>query len=125
MLVIDDDPEARDMLAAIVEKAGYTVATASHGGEGLDVLRTTQPELIFLDVCMPIVSGHEFRQEQRRHREWLKIPTVVMTGMDDEPMLDVAVEATLRKPVRARELLAIVERYCHRRQSPGHSPSAA
>ncbi len=124
MLVIDDDPEARDMLAAIVEKAGYTVVTASHGGEGLELLRTLQPELIFLDVCMPIVNGHEFRQEQRRHREWLKIPTVVMTGIDDEPMLDVAVEATLRKPVRARELIAIVERYCHR-DWPGHSPSAA
>lgn len=120
MLVIDDDPEARDMLAAIVEKAGYTVTTASNGGEGLDVLRTTPPELIFLDVCMPIVDGHQFRQEQRRHREWLKIPTVVMTGIDDEPMLDVAVEATLRKPVRARDLLAIVARHCHH-----HSPKAA
>ncbi len=79
-----------------------------------------QPELIFLDVCMPIVDGHQFRQEQRRNREWLKIPTVVMTGIDDEPTLDVAVEATLRKPVRARDLLAIVERHCHR-----HSPKAA
>jgi CheY-like chemotaxis protein len=113
VLVIDDDPEARDMLAAIVEKACYTVATASHGGEALQLLQTMQPELIFLDVCMPIVDGHSFRQEQRRHREWLRIPTVVMTGIDDEPMLDVAVAATMRKPVRARDLLAIVERHCH------------
>ncbi len=120
MLVIDDDPEARDMLAAIVEKAGYTVAAACNGGEGLALLQTLKPELIFLDVCMPVVNGHQFREAQRRNREWLKIPTVVMTGIDDEPMLDVAVAATLRKPVHARELLAIVARHCS-----GHSPKAA
>lgn len=120
MLVIDDDPDARDMLAAIVEKAGYTAATACNGREALEMLQEMRPELIFLDVVMPDVDGHEFRQEQRRHLEWLKIPTVVMTGIDDEPMLDVAVEQTLRKPVRARDLLAIVERHCTR-----HSPKAA
>lgn len=106
------------MLAAIVEKAGYTVATAGDGGEALELPHSLQPELIFLDVCMPIVNGHQFREAQRRNREWLKIPTVVMTGIDDEPTLDVAVAATLRKPVRSRDLLAIVERHCH-------SPKAA
>ena len=110
-LVIDDDPEARDMLASLLIKAGFTVATARDGREALDLLRTVRPAVIFVDLYMPIMDGAEFRQEQRRNREWLYIPTVVMTGSDDEPLLDLAVEETLHKPVHAAELLEIVRRH--------------
>jgi CheY-like chemotaxis protein len=112
VLVIDDDDDARELLAEIVANAGYTVATARDGGEALELLRAIRPELIFLDVVMPGVDGARFRQEQRRNKDWIRIPTIVMTGIADEPVLDVAVEETLRKPVRARDLLAIVERHC-------------
>ena len=112
VLVVDDDPEARDMMSAILERAGYTVATAANGLEALEALHHLQPELILLDVCMPICDGAEFRQAQRRHKDWLKIPTVVMTGIESEPVLDVAVEEALRKPIHARELLDIAARYC-------------
>lgn len=112
VLVVDDDPESRDMLAAVIERAGYSVATASDGREGLQLLEAVRPELIFLDVCMPILDGARFREEQRHHRDWLGIPTVVMTGVDDEPQLDPAVAATLRKPVRAADLLALVRQHC-------------
>jgi CheY-like chemotaxis protein len=110
--VIDDDDDARELLAAMVAKAGYTVATACNGREALALLRDIRPEVIFLDVVMPDMDGLQFRQEQRRNKDWIKIPTIVMTGVADEPMLDVAVEETLRKPLRARQLLAIVARHC-------------
>jgi DNA-binding response OmpR family regulator len=58
------------------------------------------------------MDGPTFRQEQRRHWEWLRIPTIVMTGANEEPMLDIAVEETLRKPVKGAELLALVARHC-------------
>lgn len=112
VLVIDDDPEARDMADAVLSRAGYTIATAANGLEALALLRLARPELILLDICMPVCDGAQFRQEQRRNRQWIKIPTVVMTGIADEPVLDVAVEEALRKPVRAGELLAIAGRYC-------------
>ncbi len=112
MLVIDDDDDARELLAAIIAKAGYSVVTARSGREALELLHHTRPEVIFLDVVMPDIDGAQFRQEQRRNREWIKIPTIVMTGVAEEPVLDVAVEQTLRKPVRARELLSIVARHC-------------
>jgi len=112
VLVIDDDAEASDMADAVLSRAGYTVATAANGLEALALLRLVRPELILLDICMPVCDGAQFRQEQRRHMEWLKIPTIVMTGIADEPVLDVAIEEALRKPVRAGELLAIAGRYC-------------
>jgi len=112
VLVVDDDPDERDLVAGICEHAGFTVATAADGREALDLLARDAPELIILDVCMPIMGGAEFRAEQRRDRRLLEIPTVVMTGGDDDPFLDLAVERTLRKPFKARDLLAIVRRHC-------------
>lgn len=112
VLIVDDDDDAREMLATIVEHAGFAVATAANGRDAIERLRVTRPELILLDVCMPVMDGPTFRQEQRRHWEWLRIPTVVMTGANEEPMLDIAVEQTLRKPVKSADVLAIVERHC-------------
>ena len=117
VLVVDDDPEARDMMDAVITAAGYNVVTAANGLEALQLLRVVRPELILLDVCMPICDGAEFRQAQRRNKEWIKIPTVVMTGVEDEPVLDVGVEEALRKPIRARDLRALVGRYCTHRSS--------
>jgi CheY-like chemotaxis protein len=115
VLVIDDDPESRDMIDAVLTRAGYTVALAANGLEGLGLLRALRPELILLDVCMPICDGAQFRQEQRRNREWIKIPTIVMTGFADEPVLDIAVEEALRKPIHSSELLAIAATHCIRK----------
>lgn len=113
VLVIDDDPEAREMLAAVLENAGYSVATAENGFDALELLRKVRPKLILLDVVMPMCDGAEFREQQRRNKEWIKIPTIVMTGLAEEPVLDVAVEYALRKPIRSRDLLALVDRYCN------------
>jgi len=111
ILIVDDDDDARDMLSLVLARAGYTVATARNGREALETLHTIRPEMILLDVCMPVMDGHQFRQEQRRNRDWIRIPTVVMTGAADEPVLDVAVEVALRKPVTSQQLLSIVARH--------------
>jgi CheY-like chemotaxis protein len=112
-LIIDDDRDARELLASIVEHAGHSVVTARDGREALDLLHTVRPSVILLDLSMPGMNGAEFREAQRRHREWIRIPTVVMTGSDDEPLLDLGIEATLQKPLRARESVEIVRRYAN------------
>jgi len=114
-LVIDDDAETRELLAAVIERAGYSTMTAANGQNAIALLGSIRPELVLLDVCMPVMDGATFRQEQRRNPEWLRIPTVVITGAYDEPVLDPAVVAALRKPVLAKDILALVERYCTRR----------
>jgi CheY-like chemotaxis protein len=112
VLIVDDDEDAREILADIVRKAGYSVATAANGAEALELLHRCRPEMILLDVMMPVMDGATFRQEQRHNREWIRIPTIVMTGVANEPVLDVAVEDTLRKPVSAQAVLAFVVRHC-------------
>ena len=113
-LIVDDDDDTRDLIAAIIENAGYSVMTAGDGNEALAALSAVHPELILLDIQMPGLDGASFRQQQRRNPEWIRIPTVVITGSNEEPQLDPAIVDTLRKPVRAREFLAIVGRHCTR-----------
>ena len=112
VLVIDDDVDTRDIVAELVTNAGYTVASAGNGREALALLETIRPALILLDVQMPVMNGAEFREAQRRDRELVRIPTVVITGAASEPVLDVAISEALRKPVRAADLMRIVERHC-------------
>lgn len=110
-LVIDDERDPREVVAEAIWRAGYSVMTACDGREALELLRTVRPRVIFVDLNMPIMNGAEFRQVQRQHREWLTIPTVVLTGTDEEPQLDLAVEHTLHKPVAMRLLLDLVRLY--------------
>jgi CheY-like chemotaxis protein len=110
-LVIDDEEDTRYLLAELITTAGYSVRTAANGQEALDLLRHIRPHVIFVDLQMPIMNGAEFRQAQRRDRALLEIPTVVLTGTNDEPLLDLAIEETLVKPARVKQLLEIVRRH--------------
>lgn len=110
ILIIDDDAETRDMLVVMLERAGYSVATACDGLEALAALHSILPRMILLDIQMPVMNGAEFRQAQRRDPELIRIPTVVMTGSKEEPVLDVAIVEALAKPFPTRDLLAVVGR---------------
>jgi CheY-like chemotaxis protein len=114
VLVVDDDEETRDLLAVMLERAGYSVATACDGLEALAALRSIRPRLILLDIQMPVMNGAEFREAQRRDPELIRIPTVVMTGSKEEPILDVAVVDALAKPFPTSALLQILGRFCER-----------
>lgn len=112
VLVVEDEQDTRDLLALVVSKAGYSVRTAENGQQALELLETVRPSLILLDVQMPVMDGAEFREAIRRDRALLSIPTVVLTGAAVEPMLDIAVDEALRKPIKIADLLAIVRRHC-------------
>jgi CheY-like chemotaxis protein len=114
VLVIDDDEETRDLLVEMIERAGYTTASARDGLEALAALHGIQPQLILLDIQMPVMNGAEFREAQRRNAELIRIPTVVMTGSKEEPILDVGVAEAIGKPFRIADLLAIIDRFCER-----------
>jgi CheY-like chemotaxis protein len=108
VLLVDDEADTRDMLSMILEHAGYQVTTAGNGEEALVLLRAIRPDLILLDIQMPIMSGAEFRQAQRHDRDLMKIPTIVMTGSTEETQLDLAVSNVLQKPFLAKDLLTMV-----------------
>jgi CheY-like chemotaxis protein len=115
VLLVDDDRDVRETLAALLELEGYHVIAATNGQEALSLLQTgPPPSLILLDLLMPVMDGFEFRRHQRAHPAWASLPTVVMTAVDD-PVIETsmvgAVEC-LRKPFDVAHLLALVARFC-------------
>jgi CheY-like chemotaxis protein len=110
-LIIDDDPAMRAMFRGLLERDGWLVREAENGLIGLTLLSEARPDLIILDLLMPVMDGLEFFQELRSQAEWRGIPVVVVTAHDlseqDHRRLDASVQRTLQSGApRRRELLA-------------------
>ncbi len=112
VLVVDDDPNALDLLGRTLQEAGMTVVTASEGEEALNLARKLHPAAITLDVLMPGMDGWEVLRELKADRETQDIP-VIMVTMTDDRALGYALGATefLTKPVQRSQLVQLLERY--------------
>jgi signal transduction histidine kinase/CheY-like chemotaxis protein len=112
VLVIDDDPNALDLLGRTLQGAGVRVVTASEGPEALKLARTLQPAAITLDVLMPGMDGWEVLRELKADATTRDIP-VIMVTMTDDRKLGYALGATefLTKPVRREQLVELLNRY--------------
>ena len=85
VLVIDDDEEVISLVTTIAELEGYEVRAARNGAEGLEVLRQGQfqPDLILLDLMMPVMDGWTFSREARRMAASRDTPIIVLSGVHD------------------------------------------
>lgn len=125
VLIVDDDPDTRQMLASLLSLEGLQGVIAEDGLEALHVLRTVRhrapdrPCLVLLDLKMPRLGGNEFRRAQLKDPTVAGVPIVVMSGADDiEPRARaLGAVATVRKPIDVDALLAVVKRYL--RATPG------
>jgi PAS domain S-box-containing protein len=79
ILVIDDEPLARESLASCLEEQGYSVLQASDGSQGLELLYRQRPTLVFTDLRMPVMNG--FEVVERLTRELPEVPIIAMSGM--------------------------------------------
>ena len=114
VLVVEDDPDVRSMISILLGLEGYDVSSAENGQEALDLLHAGQrPQLILLDLMMPVMNGWQFRAAQVRDPELADIPAVVISGGDRIAEHTRALGATdyLRKPIDLDVLLATVQRY--------------
>jgi CheY-like chemotaxis protein len=114
VLIVEDDRDTRESLAALLEAEGYRVLEAEHGAVALDVLRRSPVCIILLDIFMPIMNGHAFIQEQRRDPALAGIPVVVMTA-DAAAAGDAArrgVAEAMTKPLDHDRLLEVVAHHC-------------
>lgn len=80
VLVVDDEPYLCDLIADVLEAEGHTARKASHGLEALERVREHKPDLILLDLMMPIMDGWEFVQALRAMPQFASIPVVVITA---------------------------------------------
>src|SRR5436190_16847988 len=84
ILVVDDQIDLRDAIAVLLEVEGYAVVDAENGREALKYLQNgTNVAAIVLDLMMPVMDGWQFLEERRRNAAWLRIPTIVVTGVSE------------------------------------------
>ena len=109
VLIVDDEPDIRATVSAMLEIEGYGVAEAANGADALAVVETSPPDVILLDMRMPVLDGWGFAAELRKRNH--AIPIVVMTAARDAARWagEVAATAFVSKPFGYDDLIAAVE----------------
>jgi two-component system chemotaxis response regulator CheY len=112
ILVVEDDDSIRDLVDLVLSGAGYEVLTATDGAAALQVVRTARPDLVLLDMRMPIMDGWEFARRYRARPE-PHAPIVVLTAARDAAVRAAEIHANgyLGKPFDVDELLLLVSRH--------------
>ncbi|HEX2571426.1 MAG TPA: response regulator [Polyangia bacterium] len=114
VLVADDDDDIRDSIKEVLEDEGYTVVVAAHGEEALEQLTRVRPQLILLDLSMPVMNGQEFRKAQLADAALKEIPVVVLSaaGRMQEKAAGMDAADLVAKPIKLEKLLLVVRRFC-------------
>jgi CheY-like chemotaxis protein len=107
VLVVEDDRDMREALVEVLRLEGYEVDAASDGAQGLALSRLRRPDVILLDLMMPIMSGWEFRATQVGDPRIAGIPVIVMSAYHND--LDVA--ESLPKPFHLEDMIQAIRRH--------------
>lgn len=126
ILLVDDESAITDNLAPFLERSGFSVSKAANGKEALDQLETAQPDLIVLDVLMPIIDGREVLRTVRGSDNWVPIILLTQVGESSERAmaLEEGADDYLNKPFDPHELVARINAVL-RRARPGQPPLSA
>jgi DNA-binding response OmpR family regulator len=116
ILIVDDMPAVVEPVATVLAEAGYETRCAADGGEALRVMDERTPDLVLLDVSMPVMDGLSVLRIMRRRPKLAAVPVILLTGASDKSSV---VEAgklgvrdyVLKSSFRLSELLARVTKY--------------
>ena len=126
ILVVDDDPDIREAICAVLETHSYQVVTACDGEDGLDKLREERPDLMILDLLMPRMDGFAVLKELQdpRRSKYSKIPILILSSVGEdvsrrryelETGLELNVDDYVEKPIDPHTLLWRVEKLLEKR----------
>lgn len=116
VLLVEDDNDLRKYIHEYLEHEGYEVAEAANGLEALEFLKThSLPDVILLDLWMPVMDGISFRSEQLQSTKYAAIPVVVLSaGRDAKKRAELlGANSFLAKPPDLRQLVDTIEKFHH------------
>ncbi|HKD43173.1 MAG TPA: response regulator [Myxococcaceae bacterium] len=118
ILVVDDDPDILEALSEILESEGFAIRQARNGQEALEILETVSPNLILLDLMMPVMDGWEFAEKMRRRVDWSQIPVIVLSADRNigGRARELGALGYLAKPFELSALLSLVQSSLSRSQ---------
>lgn len=126
VLVVDDEPDIRDLVVFHLEREGFRVRTARTGADALKQVKTSAPDLIILDLMLPELDGLEVCRRLRHDPATSFIPVIMLTAKGDEVDrvvgLEIGADDYVTKPFSPKELVARI-RAILRRSRPGAGPS--
>jgi len=123
VLIVEDDPDMREIERAMLGCAGHDVMLAANGREGLEMLAAQQPCVILLDLMMPVMDGLTFLAERRKLGLAEGIPIVCVTAGTEnlkKQALRLGARECLPKPTDFEDLCELVAQYC--RPRPAATP---
>ena len=114
VLVVDDFRDTRKLVKLLLEKNGYEVLEASDGYDAVKQAVKSRPDLILMDVAMPVMDGIQATQAIRQHFDLSEVPIVAVTAYGDfynDRARDVGCNDVIQKPVEIAQLPLLVESY--------------
>jgi len=126
ILIVDDDADFVESIKTILKTNPYNVIVANQGDEGLQKASDENPDLILLDVIMPVKDGFTAAEQLKKDTELAKIPIIMLTAFSSKvgessiPRsrgYELEVEDYIEKPVRPQDLLAAIEKALKRASS--------
>jgi CheY-like chemotaxis protein len=120
ILIAEDNAVNRELLCELLKLRGYTVSEACDGEEALRMVEQSQPDILLLDIGMPLLDGFAVVRQIRENPRWASLPVVAVTAYamqgDRERILDSKFDGYLSKPVTARALAEELERLLGKRE---------
>lgn len=126
ILLVDDEEAITDNLSAFMERSGFKVSTATNGEQALKMIKNNPPDIVIMDVLMPVMDGRQALRELRSEENW--IPVILLTQIGESTERAMALEEGaddyLNKPFDPHELVARINAVL-RRARRGQPPLAA
>ena len=114
ILLAEDEPHIARLVVFKLEREGYEVTWAKDGGEALESIKKNRPDLVLLDVMMPVMNGFDVLKKIKEDEHYWKIPVIMLTAKgqirDVEKGFDLGSDDYIVKPFRPAELVARVRR---------------
>ena len=113
VLVVEDEPYLCDLITDVLEAEGHTTRKASNGLDALELVAERKPQLVLLDLMMPVMDGWEFMSELRANPAWRGVPVVIITAVYDVAKTQAITDAraVITKPFDIEQLSDVVRRY--------------
>jgi CheY-like chemotaxis protein len=121
ILVVEDDPQLREVITEVLSDEGFTVHEASDGQRALEEIAADMPDLVLSDISMPRLTGVELAEELSRRED--PVPIVLMSAASNAPRTRGTM--FLAKPFTIDELIALVDRILGKRRRPGLKAAVA
>jgi CheY-like chemotaxis protein len=112
VLIVDDDPDIREVLSMVLETRGFHTATAEDGEAALRVMRDGKPALVLADLMMPIMTGAQLVLTMKQDPRLSDVPVLLVTAWPANAG-DLGADELLTKPVDVDHLLHSVRKYVH------------